>query len=367
MTTKIIIWIGTLAITAGLVSAGLLTSMQQDAKDSTMNEAIETTTDSVNENKFKPKYSSTGHDITPLDKKTIYELAKKLTEEERRILLRKGTEPSFCGNLLDNKIDGTYLCRLCGLPLFSSEDKFNSGTGWPSYSAPVDKDHIIYERDTSLGRVRTEIMCQRCGGHLGHVFDDGPEPTGQRYCLNSASLEFVKKGDPMPEQSQPVKTDTAFFAGGCFWGVEDQFQQVPGVLDAVSGYQGGDTEKPTYKQVCTGTTNHAEAVRVTFDPKRVTYTQLLTVFFKVHDPTQVNRQGPDQGTQYRSAIFTTTPEQTEQALVFIEKQSATERFTDREIATVVKSVEEAGPFYEAEEYHQDYHEKHGGSCAVPEG
>ena len=255
------------------------------------------------------RYSESGHDVTPLSEERIEELAVGLTPEEREIMLRKGTERPFCGTLLDNKEEGTYCCRLCGLPLFSSDSKFKSGTGWPSFFAPVDPAHIRYERDASHGMVRTEIMCARSGSHLGHVFEDGPKPTGLRYCLNSASLVFVPKGQDFPPQSQPVAIETAYFAGGCFWGIEDFFQKVPGVLDVVSGYQNGDVKDPTYRQVCSGTTGHAESVRINFDPKRVSYTDLLKIFFRIHDGTQLNRQGPDFGTQYRSAVFTTSDEQ----------------------------------------------------------
>lgn len=313
-----------------------------------------------------PVYSRAAHDITPLSAQRIDDLAAALTDEERRVILRKGTEPAFCGNLLDNKKDGVYLCRLCSLPLFSSDAKFHSGTGWPSFFKPVDPDHIRYERDTSHGMTRVEILCARCGGHLGHVFDDGPrETTGLRYCLNSASLEFFEKGAELAKAAQPIPTQTAYFAGGCFWGVEDRFQQTPGVIDAVSGYMGGHDADPTYREVCSGETGHAETVRVVFDPARITFAQLLDVFFKYHDPTQLNRQGPDVGTQYRSAIFADDAEQLKAAAAFVQAQQSNARFKGRKVITQVVPKEQGGVFHPAEAYHQDYHERNGGHCPLP--
>lgn len=311
-------------------------------------------------------YSRAGYDITPLPRARVDELARKLTRDEAEVILSKGTERAFCGNLVDNHKDGVYTCKLCGLPLFSSEHKFDSGTGWPSFFQPFDKAHVREKPDHSYLMERTEILCTRCGAHLGHVFEDGPRPTGLRFCLNSIALNFTEKGSPLPPESSPVRTETAYFAGGCFWGVEDRFQNLPGVIDAVSGYMGGHVANPTYEMVCRSDTGHAETVRVTFDPARISYAQLLAAFFRFHNPTTLNRQGPDVGPQYRSAIFAATDEQLAQANAFIAEQQQTGRFAGRKIVTQVARAADAGAFYEAEAYHQDYHERHGGSCALPE-
>ncbi|MFN0205535.1 MAG: bifunctional methionine sulfoxide reductase B/A protein [Planctomycetota bacterium] len=308
-----------------------------------------------------PKYSKSGYDITPLSKERVAEIVKTLTPEQIEVTQNSGTERAFCGNLVDQKKPGLYVCVVGGLPLFRSNAKFDSKSGWPSFFQPVDPDHIIEKRDISHGMVRVEILDARSGSHLGHVFDDGPPPTGLRYCLNSAALTFIPDGEPVPAESLPVKSQIAYFAGGCFWGVEDIFHQIPGVMDAVSGYQGGKTDNPTYKDVCYNSTGHAESVKIVFDPNRVSYADLLKVFFNNHDATQLNRQGPDVGDQYRSAIFTATPEQKAAAEAYIKTLQATNEYAGRKIVTI---VETAPKFYPAEEYHQDYHKKHGGSCKV---
>jgi peptide methionine sulfoxide reductase msrA/msrB len=335
-----------LAIGFAYAIAGMWTHRRQDSRPQ--------------ETKMK-RYSKSGYDLTPLTKAEIAEIAKTLTPDQLKVTQLAGTEPPSCGKLENHKEAGIYVCVVGGLPLFRSSAKFDSGTGWPSFFEPFDPDHVVERADVSHGMRRVEILCARSGSHLGHVFDDGPRPTGKRYCLNSTALKFIPEGTPLPKESRPVDAQTAYFAGGCFWGVEDVFAQIDGVMDAVSGYQGGHTPAPTYKDVCTKDTGHAESVKVVFDPNRVTYQQLLGVFFKNHDPTTMNRQGPDVGDQYRSAIFATTPEQKAAALAYIKDLQATPKFANRKIVTAISDM---APFFPAEDYHQDYHKKHGGSCRV---
>ena len=310
--------------------------------------------------KSKKIYSASGHDVTPLSSEAVRELAKDLDPETFRITQRDGTEPAFCGNLLDNKKSGTYVCTVCGLPLFKSTHKFTSGTGWPSFFLPYDPAHVSEHSDNSLGMVRTEITCSRCGSHLGHVFPDGPPPSNLRYCLNSASLQFIEDGEEIPKRSQPA-TETAYFAGGCFWGVEHAFQQVPGVIDATSGYQQGETDNPTYKEVCTEPTGHVESVRVTYDPSKVDFSTLAKFFFIVHDPTQLNRQGPDFGPQYRSGIYTNSPAQQAAAKKVMQELQDSDMFRGRKIVT---EIEPTKTFWPAELYHQDYIVNTGRACHV---
>ncbi|MBI3817381.1 MAG: bifunctional methionine sulfoxide reductase B/A protein [Planctomycetes bacterium] len=308
-----------------------------------------------------PKYSKSGYDITPLTKQRIAEIVKTLTPEQVAVTQEAATERPFCGELVHQEKPGIYVCVVGGLPLFKSGTKFDSKTGWPSFFDPIDAAHIIEKRDSTLGMERVEILDARSGAHLGHVFDDGPPPTGKRYCLNSAALKFIPDGTVLPPESLPVNLQIAYFAGGCFWGVEDVFEQIPGVLDAESGYMGGKSENPTYRDVCSHTTGHAEAVKVVFDPARVSYKDLLAIFFNNHDATQYNRQGPDVGDQYRSEIFTSSAEQKAQAENFIKTLQASDEYRGQKIATL---IEMAPKFYKAEEYHQDYHKKNGGSCRV---
>ncbi len=304
-----------------------------------------------------------GELVGPIDSpkvvKTDEAWQAQLTAEQYKILRRAGTEQPFCGLLLDNKEAGVYTCAGCGLPLYSSDAKFKSGTGWPSFYAPVADENIAEYQDESYGMVRTEIRCARCDGHLGHVFDDGPPPTGKRHCLNSESLNFTpseelsKMADPFAYQP---KTDengiaTAVFAGGCFWCTEAVFQPLDGVSSVESGYAGGIAETADYNQVSTGSTGHAEVIKITYDPIKVSYVKLMELFFFIaHDPTQVNRQGNDVGTQYRSAVFYADEAQKAATEAYIKLLNEGGRFSNP-IATTLEPLD---AFYPAEKYHQDY-------------
>jgi len=283
---------------------------------------------------------------------TDEEWKQRLEPEAYRILRNAGTEPAFCGTLLDNKKNGVYSCAGCSLPLFSSESKFTSGTGWPSFFKPVASENIAIKEDRSYGMVRTEILCARCDGHLGHVFNDGPEPTGLRFCVNSESLSFTESDDV----ASLGEVGVAYFAGGCFWCVEGVFEQLAGVIDVTSGYTGGHQnpeELPvTYKQVTTGATGHAESVRIVYDPKVISYEDLLIVHFATHDPTTLNRQGGDVGTHYRSAIFYANEQEKHVAQDYINQLETEGDFKN----PIVTTLEPLNGFQVAEDYHQNYAE-----------
>ncbi|MDD5565641.1 MAG: bifunctional methionine sulfoxide reductase B/A protein [Candidatus Omnitrophica bacterium] len=307
-----------------------------------------------------------------MDKDT--DIKKALTPREYDVMRNNGTEPPFLNRYWNNKEPGIYVDPLSGVPLFSSRDKFDSGTGWPSFTRPIDPNVIAEKQDTSHGTVRTEVRSKTSDSHLGHVFQDGPEPTGARYCINSASLRFIPVQDLAKEgyaqyasmfeaSAKKTQTETATFGAGCFWGVQAAFEGVKGVKATSAGYMGGTRKNPTYKDVCTNTTGHAEVVRLEYDPAQVSYEKLLDIFWDIHNPTTPNRQGVDLGSQYRSVIFYYTPAQEKAARLSKERLEKSGTFR----SPVVTEIVAAGEFYRAEEYHQDYYKKQGiePTCHIP--
>ncbi len=264
----------------------------------------------------------------------------------------KATERSFTGKYWNFTGKGTYYCAACGNRLFRSDAKFASECGWPSFFEQVDAESVVFQEDHSHGMNRTEALCGRCGGHLGHLFDDGPLPTGKRYCMNSIALEFEPDIAVAADHSGGLETIT--LGGGCFWCVEAVYENLKGVETVTSGYSGGKIANPTYREVCTGETGHAEVVQVVFDPKKCSTEEILKVFFTVHDPTTLNRQGADVGPQYRSVIFYHNKEQQEIASELIAQLNKAGVY-DKPIVT---KVEPFTKFYEAEDYHQEYYRLH---------
>jgi peptide methionine sulfoxide reductase msrA/msrB len=267
-----------------------------------------------------------------------------LSKEESYIIDNKGTERPFTGKYNNHEQKGTYVCRKCGSALYHSSDKFKSDCGWPSFD---DEIKGAVNRLPDPDGMRIEIECASCGAHLGHVFT-GERLTQKnvRHCVNSVSLDFV------PAVVDAGRYGAALFAGGCFWGVEYYLQKEPGVVSVSSGYMGGVVKNPSYREVCTGNTGHAETVKVIYDPKKTSYEKLLKLFLEIHDPTQVDRQGPDIGDQYRSEIFYLNEEQRKTAELNL-------NLLKSKGFKVATALTRASEFYPAEDYHQDYYFRNG--------
>jgi peptide methionine sulfoxide reductase msrA/msrB len=267
---------------------------------------------------------------------------KKLSNIEKHIIIDKGTEAPVSG--IYNKFDekGTYVCKQCGSNLYKSSDKFSSNCGWPSFDDEIEGavKHI-----PDADGIRKEIVCANCNAHLGHVFlNEAYTSKNVRHCVNSISLNFI-----------PDKNEIAYYAGGCFWGIEYFMKNHKGVISIESGYIGGAEKNPSYDFVCSGKSNYAEAVKIIYDPAITNFEELTKRFFEIHDPTQLNRQGPDIGEQYRSEIFYTSENQKIIAnkLIKILKDKG---------YNIVTKVSQAKELYKAEKFHQDYYKKNG---AIP--
>lgn len=285
-------------------------------------------------------FMASGNNMEPdrMVSKTNVEWGRQLTPEQFRVTREKGTEQAFSSPMCQLFEPGRYACVCCDTLLFDATEKFESGTGWPSFTQAIRPNAVAYHSDVSHGMQRIEATCNTCQAHLGHVFPDGPAPSGLRYCINAVALRKVTE-----------KVALATFGGGCFWCTEAIFSKVPGVLSVESGYSGGHLENPSYQQVCNGSTGHAEVIQITFDPAVLQYEDVIRMHLLSHDPTTLNQQGADRGTQYRSIILTHDAEQNAVAVQIIDELQRT--FTQK----IVTELQKYDRFYKAEDSHQDYY------------
>ena len=300
-----------------------------------------------------PYYSNT--DTTKLNISDA-EWKKVLSPDLYAVARQADTERAFTGTMWNSETKGTYYCAACGLKLFRSNQKFTSSCGWPSFFEQENKNSITFKEDNAYGMKRTEALCGRCNSHLGHLFDDGPEPTGKRYCMNAISLDFVPdatetKGNLDSSDSEQAQ-QTIVLGGGCYWCVEAVYENLQGVEKVVSGFAGGTVVNPSYEEVCTGSTGAADVVQISYDKTKTNLDEIFRVFFTVHDPTTLNRQGGDVGTQYRSVIFYKNEEQKKAAESIIAELNTAKVYGSK----IVTTLEPFKAFYKAKDYHQNYYE-----------